>query len=51
MQRGVDNLINAIQQGIMTASTKERLEELEKQKEELSVQSVKEEMAQPTLTK
>ena len=30
-------MLNAIQQGIFTASTKQRLEELEKQKEELSL--------------
>lgn len=33
-QRGIDNMLNAIQQGIITASTKSRLEELEKQKKE-----------------
>lgn len=51
IQRGIDNLLNAIQQGIITASTKQRLEDLEKQKNELSVQIIKEEMAKPTLTK
>ena len=40
-------MLDAIQQGILTASTKERLEILEKQKNELSVQIVKEEMAKP----
>ena len=29
---GIRNLLNAIQQGILTKSTKERLEELERQK-------------------
>ena len=51
IQRGIDNLLNAIQQGIVTSSTKQRLEDLEKQKSELSVQIVKEEMAKPLLTK
>ena len=32
---GIRNLLNAIQQGILTKSTKERLEELEAAKEEL----------------
>ncbi len=32
----VQNMLNAIQQGILTSSTKERLEKLEKQKEELA---------------
>ncbi len=50
-QRGIDNLLNAIQQGILTPSTKQRMEELEQQKSELSVQIMKEEMAKPTLTK
>ena len=33
--RGIENMLNAIQQGILTNSTKERLEELEKLREEL----------------
>ena len=50
-QKSIDNMLDAIQQGILTASTKERLESLEKQKSELSVQIVKEEMAKPTLSR
>lgn len=50
-QRSIDNLLNAIQQGILTPSTKQRMEDLERQKSELSVQIMKEEMAKPTLTK
>ncbi len=50
-QRSIDNLLNAIQQGILTPSTKQRMEELEQQKSELSVQIIKEEMAKPNLTK
>lgn len=50
-QRAIDNMLNAIQQGILTPSTKERLESLEKKKNELSVEIVKEEMARPTITK
>ena len=50
-QKSIDNMLDAIQQGILTASTKERLESLEKQKSELSVQIVKEEMAQPMLSR
>jgi site-specific DNA recombinase len=48
-QKSIDNMLDAIQQGILTASTKERFESLEKQKSELSVQIIKEEMAKPTL--
>ena len=47
----IDNLLNAIQQGILTPSTKQRMEELEQQKSELSVQIMKEEMTKPSLTK
>ena len=50
-QKSIDNMLDAIQQGISTASTKERLESLEKQKSELSVQIIKEEMAKPTLSR
>ncbi len=51
LQRGIDNLLNAIQQGIITPSTKQRLEDLENQKSDVSVQIIKEEMAKPELTK
>lgn len=50
-QKSIDNMLDAIQQGILTASTKERLESLEKQKSELSVQIIKEEMAKPKLSR
>lgn len=50
-QKAIENMLNAIQQGIITASTKERLESLEKQKSELSVQMIKEEMVKPTLSR
>ena len=50
-QKSIDNMLDAIQQGILTASTKERLESLEKQKSELSVQIIKEEMEKPTLSR
>ena len=50
-QKAIDNMLNAIQQGIVTASTKERLESLEEKKSELSTQIIKEEMTKPTLTR
>ena len=50
-QKSIDNMLDAIQQGILTASTKERLESLERQKSELSVQIIKEEIAKPTLSR
>ncbi|MBO5060285.1 MAG: zinc ribbon domain-containing protein, partial [Clostridia bacterium] len=50
-QKSIDNMLNAIQQGIFTTSTKERLEALEREKSELSVQIMKEELSRPNLTK
>ena len=44
-------MLNAIQQGIFTASTKQRLEELEKQKEELSLSITTAELKKPKLTR
>ena len=49
-QKAIDNLIRAIEQGILTPSTKDRLEALEQEKSRLSVQIMREEMARPTLT-
>ena len=49
-QRGIDNLLNAIQQGIFTKSTKSRLDELEAAKEELEIKIVNEKIAKPKLT-
>ncbi len=51
VQKNIDNMLNAIQQGIFTPSTKERLESLEREKSELSVQIIKEEISKPKLTK
>lgn len=51
VQKNIDNMLNAIQQGIFTPSTKERLEALEREKSELSVQIIKEEMSKPKLIK
>ena len=50
-QASIDNLLTAMEQGIITPSTKERLEKLEQQKSELSIQIIKEEASQPTVTK
>ena len=50
-QRAIDNLLRAIEQGILTASTKQRMEELEREKASLSMQITKEEMSRPSLTK
>lgn len=50
-EKGIENMLNAIQQGIITTSTKQRMDELESRKSELLVQIGKEEMARPMLTK
>ena len=43
-QRSVENLLPAIQQGIITSSTKTRLEELEMKADELKLQISKEQL-------
>ena len=46
----IQNLLNAIQQGILTKSTKERLEELEASKEELENRIACEKLAKPKVS-
>ncbi len=50
-EKGIDNMLNAIQAGIITASTKERLTALERQKEELETAISQERISHPRLTK
>ncbi len=45
--RGIENMLNAIQQGILTSSTKERLEELEKLREDLKASILQAELERP----
>ena len=47
---GIQNLLNAIQQGILTKSTKSRLEELEAAKEELETKIACEKLAKPKVS-
>ena len=47
----IKNLLNAIEQGIITSSTKERLEQLEEDRQDIECQIAKEEIKKPTLTK
>ena len=47
---GIQNLLNAIQQGILTKSTKSRLEELEATKEELETKIACEKLAKPKVS-
>ena len=51
VEKGIENIVNAIQAGIFTASTKQRLEALEAEKQELSVQIIKEEVSRPSISK
>jgi DNA invertase Pin-like site-specific DNA recombinase len=46
----IENLLKAIEEGIITSSTKQRLEDLEKRKSELEVLIVKEQMKKPAFT-
>ena len=50
-ERGIENMLNAIQQGILTSSTKERLETLERQKENLQTAIAQAELQKPKYTK
>ena len=47
----INNLITAMEKGIITPTTKERMEELEAEKSELSIKIMKEEMSQPKLSR
>ena len=48
---GIENMLNAIQQGILTTSTKQRLDELEERKSELEIGIMQEEMNKPLLSR
>jgi len=49
-ERGIQNMLNAIQEGIFTPATKQRLEELEESKERLTISILQEELQKPRLT-
>lgn len=50
-ERGIQNMLNAIQQGVFTTSTKQRLDELEETKSRLEVSILQEEIQKPLLTR
>ena len=50
-EKGINNMLNAIQAGIFTPSTKQRLDELEETKSQLEVSILQEEMHKPLLTR
>ena len=49
-ESGIQNMLNAIQAGILTSSTKERLEQLEETKRELEDRIAEEKLAKPKVT-
>lgn len=51
LAKGINNMLNAIQAGIFTPSTKQRLDELEETKSQLEVSILQEEMHKPLLTR
>ena len=50
-EKGIANMLNAIQAGILTSSTKERLEELERQRDALNASILTARMERPKYTK
>lgn len=51
VKRGINNLLNAIEQGIITPSTKQRLEDLEARRSDLELAIEEEQIQQPQLTR
>ena len=49
-EAGIENMLQAIQQGVLTKSTKTRLEELEAAKERLELEIAEEKIGKPLLT-
>ena len=50
VENGIENMLNAIQAGVLTNSTKSRLEKLEAQQKELEVRIAEEKIARPRLS-
>lgn len=50
VENGIQNILNAIQMGILTRSTKSRLEELESSKEDLEIKIANEKIAKPRIS-
>ena len=50
-EKGIENILNAIQMGILTVSTKERLEQLEQQRETLKASILQAQIARPQYSK
>jgi site-specific DNA recombinase len=50
VENSIENMLNAIQAGVLTSSTKARLEKLEEQQKELEVRIAEEKIAKPRLS-
>lgn len=50
-EKAIDNMLNAIQQGIITKSTKQRLADLEDRKQDIEISIAKEQILNPLLSK
>ncbi|MCL1794509.1 MAG: recombinase family protein [Oscillospiraceae bacterium] len=50
-EKAIENMLNAIQQGIFNKSTKQRLDDLEATKSDLDIKILQEEMQRPLLTR
>ena len=50
-ERGIENMLNAIQMGIVNQSTKQRLDELEERKKEIELHIIQEEIKKPLLSR
>ena len=50
-ETALNNLLKAIEEGILTSTTKQRMIELEKTRDELNLKLIKEEMKKPKITK
>ena len=51
VESGIDNMLNALQQGIVLESTKKRLSDLENRKKELEIEIAQEQIKHPLLTR
>lgn len=50
-ESGITNMLDAIQMGIINASTKQRLDELEERKKDIELQIIQEEMKHPAVSR
>ncbi len=50
-EKGIENMLDAIQAGVLTSSTKERLDKLEAQRDDLKIAILQAQIRRPTYTK